>query len=322
MSDPQTFPELTRRQEDILVYIVQSYTSSPEPVSSRFIAENAGLGVSSATVRNEMARLEEMDYITAPHTSAGRIPTALGYRYVVRDLMRDNELSLNDRQYIDHKFDDLPNVLEQWMRRAATVLARTAQTASLVTPPVAENSHFKHMQLISIQGRLALMVLVLQGGVVHQRMLNLAQPVQQTTLTETANHINSFCDGLTGTQIRMKSRQFDELAREAAELAGVVRAELVDRAVFDEAQVVDAEHLATDVNLLVGCLAHQLAGGIDIDVAVHDPVHAIDVHLHQRLAVAHAVAAGLHHRDLGGDPADRGVLGCADTTALLCVGYG
>jgi heat-inducible transcriptional repressor len=223
---------------------VQSYTTSPEPVSSRFIAENADLSVSSATVRNEMARLEDMGYITAPHTSAGRIPTALGYRYVVRDLMRDNELSLNEQQYIEHKFDDLPNVLEQWMRRAATVLARTAQTASLVTPPSSENNHFKHMQLISIQGRLALMVLVLQGGVVHQRMLNLAEPVQQKTLTETAGHINSICEGLTGTQIRMKSRHFDELPREAAELA----ADLMERGSTNRVRVVYRDGLSEIIN--------------------------------------------------------------------------
>lgn len=245
MDTPQTnLPELTTRQEKILSLIVNAYTETPEPVSSKHLTEKFDLGVSSATVRNDMAQLEEMGYIIAPHTSAGRIPTALGYRYVVRELTQNSALSATEQTYIENKFSELPNVLEQWMRQAATVLARTANTASLVTPPVAETNQFKHMQLISIQGRLALMVLVLQGGVVHQRMLNLAEPVTQTTLSETANHINTICDGLTANQIRMKSRQFTELEREAAELA----ADLMDRSSSNPVRVVYRDGLSEIIN--------------------------------------------------------------------------
>lgn len=220
MSDQDlSLPQLTRRQEDILSLIVRAYNDNPEPVSSKQIVEISDLNISSATVRNEMARLEEMGYVIAPHTSAGRIPTALGYRYVVRELMDSNSLAPSDHHYIERKFNELPVVLEQWMRQAATVLSRTAHTASLVTPPLATTSKFKHLELISIQGRLALMVLVLDGGSVHQRMLTLAEPVTQATLSETADYVNSICKDLSPHQIMMKSRHFTELEREVAELA-------------------------------------------------------------------------------------------------------
>lgn len=221
-----TLPELSSRQEHILSLIVQAYSALPEPISSKTLVEQYDLTISSATVRNEMAKLDELGYIAAPHTSSGRIPTAQGYRYVVRHLLDDHTLDRRDRHYIERKFNDLPSVLEQWMRQAAIVLARTTQTASLVTSPMANATMFKHMELISIQGRLALLVLVTEGGSVQQQMLTLVDVVTQHILSEAANTINGICKGLTANQIRMKSRQFNELEREAAELA----AQLIDQA--------------------------------------------------------------------------------------------
>ena len=139
MTEQANLPELSQRQGEILSLIVRAYTESPEPVSSKLLVENYQLTISSATVRNEMAQLEEMGYIAAPHTSAGRIPTALGYRYVVREFMDSNALSTVDHHYIERRFNELPAALEQWMRQAAMVLARTAHTASLVTPPISAN---------------------------------------------------------------------------------------------------------------------------------------------------------------------------------------
>ena len=241
----QDFPELSRRQEEILSLIVRSYTDSPEPVSSKHLVEAYELNFSSATVRNEMARLEELGYIHAPHTSAGRIPTALGYRYIVRNLMDRNALTTSDQHYIESKFSQLPDALEQWMRQAATVLARTVNTASLVTPPVTQTRKFKHVEIISIQGRLALMVLVLQGGAVHQRMLTLAEPLSQPSLSETAEHINTICYDLTANQIRVKSHFLSELEREVTEIA----AELIDRTQSSSVRAVYRDGLSEIINM-------------------------------------------------------------------------
>ena len=240
----QLLPELSSRQAEILSLIVRAYTESPEPVSSKYLVESYTLNFSSATVRNEMAHLEEMGYIAAPHTSAGRIPTALGYRYVVKEMLNTSELSHADQHYIENKFTQLPAVLDQWMRQAATVLARTSNTASLVTPPVAQKSRFKHVELISIQGRLVLMVLVLQGGTVHQRMLTLAEPVTQIVLSESADRINSLCHDLNATQMQMKSRQFNELEREVCEIAS----ELMDKSNSSQLRVVYRDGLSEIIN--------------------------------------------------------------------------
>ncbi len=216
--DDAQLPELTRRQEEILSHIIRAYTNSPDPVSSKNLAENADLNVSSATIRNEMAVLEELGYVTAPHTSAGRVPTENGYRYFVKRLIKASDLPASEQTHIAEIFHDSPLVTEQWMRRAATILARTVNSAALVTPPIAETSRFKHIEVISIQGRLVLIVLVLHGGAVHQQMYNLADPISQPQLSEVAARINSLCMDLNSNQVRMKSVQLQALDREIADV--------------------------------------------------------------------------------------------------------
>ncbi len=225
-SDDTSLPELTRRQEEILSLIVRAYTQHPEPVSSKYLVETFSLSYSSATVRNEMAALEELGYITAPHTSAGRIPTQNGYRYFVGRLISPTELTLPDQAHITEKLQSTPLATENWMRIIATVLARTSQSAALVTPPTGETSLFKHIELISIQGRLILLVLVLQEGSVHQQMLTLAEPVPQPRLSEIAALINSVCGSLNATDVRMKGITLPQLDREIVDVV----ADLMERA--------------------------------------------------------------------------------------------
>lgn len=255
MDETAQIPELTRRQEHILSLIVKTYSHNPEPVSSRTLVEQYELGISSATVRNEMAYLEEMGYIVAPHTSAGRIPTARGYRYFVRELLNNSELSLVEQKHIESRFRALPTVLEQWLRQAATVLARTASSASIVTPPVSQNRQFKHLELISIQGRLALMVLVLQGGTVHQRMLSLADSLSQVALSETADRINRLCNGLKATDLRVKAHTLPLLEREVVELA----ADLMDRGTTSQARQIYRDGLSEIINTFPDSLGAQQA---------------------------------------------------------------
>jgi len=239
-TDDAALPELTRRQEEILSLIVRAYTQSPEPVSSKFLVETFDLSVSSATIRNEMAVLEDLGYIASPHTSAGRIPTETGYRYFVKRLLNASDLGAAEQSRIAEKFQNSPMETEQWLRLAATILARTVQSAALVTPPVAETSRFKHLELISIQGRLVLMVLVLHGGNVHQQMLTLAEPVPQTVLSDVGSRINELCLNLTANEVRMKSVQMQLLEREVADLA----AEVMDRADSNQVHLIYREGLS------------------------------------------------------------------------------
>lgn len=247
-SDSAALPELTRRQEEILSLIVRTYTQTPEPVGSKFLVETYALNLSSATIRNEMATLEEKGYIVAPHTSAGRVPTENGYRYFVKRLLSSGDLSAAEETRIAEKLAASPLATEQWMRLAATLLARTARSAALITPPIAETSRFKHLELISIQGRLALLVLVLQGGTVHQQMLNLAEPVGQETLSEVARRVNALCPALVADEVRMKSVQLNPLGREIAELV----ADLLDRADQNQVRLVYRDGLSDIINAFHG----------------------------------------------------------------------
>jgi heat-inducible transcriptional repressor len=146
-------------------------------------------------VRNDLAALTEMGYLRQPHTSAGREPTEIGYRYFVQRLIGETELPIAEQNTISHQFYQTRGDIEHWMRLAASVLAQHGRGASLVTVPRQELARFKHLELIATQGRLVLLVLVLGGGEVRQQMLTLAEPVSQEALSATAQRINAMCAG-------------------------------------------------------------------------------------------------------------------------------
>lgn len=239
-SDAPVFPSLTPRQEEILALIIRVYSQSPEPVSSKFLSEKLSSHVSSATVRNEMAVLEDLGLIYAPHTSAGRVPTENGYRYFVRFLIQANSLSVADATAIQTHLETAPLATEQWLNAVASALSRTTQAAALVTPPKADTSRFKHCELIAIQQRLVLMVLVLNQGAVHQHMLTLSETVAQARLSEVANRLNGACMDASADDVRARLGQFTALERELAELV----AEIMDRSSSEPARLVYRDGLS------------------------------------------------------------------------------
>jgi len=198
--------DLTPRQQLILGLVVRDYVASAQPVGSRTV-EAYGLGVSSATIRNEMAHLEELGYLAQPHTSAGRVPTEKGYRYFVERLMRESHLGVEEQRTIRHQFHQVGVDLEQWMRLAASVLARTVQSAAVVTSLRMEQSRLRHLELISIHETMALLIIVLEGGIVRQQMLALEEPVNQDTLKQIANRLNDLCSGASANRIALRRSQ-------------------------------------------------------------------------------------------------------------------
>ena len=211
--------QLTPRQQTILGLVVREYVKSAAPVSSRVLVEDYGLQVSSATVRNELALLEEMGYLTHPHTSAGRVPTPKGYNHFVERLLGETELPLQERRTIAHQFHQARPDFEQWMPLAASVLARSTNGAALVTAPQAAQARYKHLQLISTQGRSVLLVLVLQGGVIKQQMLNLVELLDQQSLNEASDRLNQICNGLTTAEIESRIHMLPQFE---ADVAGLV----------------------------------------------------------------------------------------------------
>ncbi len=213
------FSPLTERQEYILGLMVRSYVESGLPVGSKSLVERYDLDFSSATVRNELAVLDELGYLEQLHTSAGRIPTEMGYRYFVQRLIGEFELPLEERQMIRHQFHQARLDLSQWMRLSAAVLAHTSRGASIVTSPRPMTQRFRHVQLISTQGRLVLMILVFYGGEVLQQMLTLAEPVPQSQLTATAERLNGLFEEASYGEVQARQRILeDELERDVTRL--------------------------------------------------------------------------------------------------------
>lgn len=212
------FPPLTERQQYILGIVVRSYIETGIPVGSKTLVEQYELDVSSATVRNEMAALTELGYLTQLHTSAGRIPTEMGYRYFVQELLGEFRLPFDEQEMIRHQFHQARLELSQWVRLAAAILARTSHGASFVTAPQIRPNRFKHLQLISTQGRLVLMILVLFGGDVNQQMLTLAEPLTQTRLSHAADRLNNLFSNATYNDVLARFPMLDALELDVARL--------------------------------------------------------------------------------------------------------
>lgn len=192
----ETMSELTERQKTLLLLIIRDYIETAQPVGSKRLVEHYHLRSSPATIRNEMGALTEMGYLRQPHTSAGRVPTEEGYRYFVSQMMNQAELSPSIQATISHQFYQARPGMDQWMTLAASVLAHQTQSVSVVTAPHAEKAKYKHVELISTQGRQVLMVLVMAGGEVSQQILTLAEPVAQERLSQTAARLNGLLLGL------------------------------------------------------------------------------------------------------------------------------
>jgi heat-inducible transcriptional repressor len=211
--------ELSDRQKILLTLVIHDYIRSAQPVGSQHLVEHYKLDMSSATVRNELAALTEMGYLRQPHTSAGRVPSEEGYRYFVGRLLQQTELPANTRRTISHQFYQSRQDLEQWLRLAASVLAHQSRGASLVTAPHSDQSHFKHMELISIRGRQVLMVLVLVGGEIHQQILTLAEPVSQEQLSATASRLTQLCQNSSVETMASYKSQLDALGQDVLAMA-------------------------------------------------------------------------------------------------------
>jgi len=188
--------ELTDRQKTLLLLIIRDYIDTAQPVGSKRLVEHYQLELSPATIRHEMSALTEMGYLRQPHTSAGRVPSEEGYRYFVSQMMHNAELPVSVQHTISHQFHQSRADMDEWMTLAASILAHQSQGVSMITAPHAEQARYKHVELISTQGRQVLMVLVMVGGEVSQQILTLAEPVTQERLSQTATRLNALLAGL------------------------------------------------------------------------------------------------------------------------------
>jgi len=194
---------LSPRTETILKSIVGQYITRAIPVPSQSILSDYALGVSSATIRNEMAHLEQEGYIIRPHPSAGSIPSDKGYRYYVESLS-DINLPLAEQRLISHLFHQVEEELEKWLNLASTVTARLAQNVAVVTIPKPADCQFKYLELVALQDSLVLVVLILQGARIKQQLITFDTDISQPDLSAMAIKLNSAYSGLTSSQISAK----------------------------------------------------------------------------------------------------------------------
>ena len=205
---------LKSRTSTVLNILVKEYIDSATPIASEDIVRRSPWKVSAATIRNEMAELEEGGYILRPHISAGGIPSDKGYRFFVESLEDSPELPEALRHEIRDRFSGAPSHQETWVQLAAAVLSRMAGNMAIVTLPRATFSRIKQVQLIYIQEFLALLIVVLQQARVRQQLLPLEGPVTQDELSEVSNKLNDGLSGLTYTEIHGKQMEltpFEEM---------------------------------------------------------------------------------------------------------------
>jgi len=194
---------LDERKKRILQSIIDDYISTAEPVGSRTVARKHELGLSSATIRNEMADLEEMGYLTQPHTSAGRIPSDKGYRFYVDQLMKQSELTMEEIYSIKSAMDTKINELSQLLKQVSVAMSKITKYASMAALPEKKNSVLKAVQVVSVEKGKALVVVITNSGTIKNSLINISETVLPEHLVYVSNIFNEKLSGLTIGQINM-----------------------------------------------------------------------------------------------------------------------
>jgi len=192
---------LDDRKRRILQAIIDDYIDTAEPVGSRTVARKHELGLSSATIRNEMADLEEMGFLAQPHTSAGRIPSDKGYRFYVNELMRERVISAEEAECIKQALEIRINEMNQLIRQASMILSKITKYTSIATAPQLKKSILKAVQVVPIQQGRALVIVVTNANVVRNSFIKIPDNVTADMLIMMSNMLNNKLNGLTMDQI-------------------------------------------------------------------------------------------------------------------------
>ncbi|HWJ03297.1 MAG TPA: heat-inducible transcriptional repressor HrcA [Verrucomicrobiae bacterium] len=208
--------EMDERKRKVLQAIVLDYIATAEPVGSRTIARKFDLGVSSATIRNEMADLEDMGLIEQPHTSAGRIPSNSGYRYYVDCLMQKTSLSEKEKTVIEDIIFQKIKKIQGLVHETSRLLSQVTNLTSMVLTNQQGGGVFHQVHLLPYQPAKALMVVVKDGGAVENHIIDVAEGTTQEDLLRVSNLLNHRLKGLTHEHIKTKvlGELYSELARQ------------------------------------------------------------------------------------------------------------
>ena len=198
---PPASGALDARKAAILNAVVTEYIGSAQPVGSQHVVESAGVSVSSATVRSDMAALERDGYLAQPHTSAGRIPTDKGYRFFVDQLGGPGTLDPGGRQQVRQFFDHAHGEIEEMLERTSGLLADLTDCTAMVVGPSHESAVVRSVQLVGLGHRLALVVVVLADGAVQKQTLELSDDVDEAVLAEAGGRLAAHALGSPLAQV-------------------------------------------------------------------------------------------------------------------------
>ena len=187
--------ELGERKLQILQAIIDDYIVSDKPVGSRPIENKYGMGISSATIRNEMADLEDMGYLQQPYTSAGRIPSDKAYRLYVDRLMKVKGLSVSEAKYIKEFYAKKTRQIEQVIFQTAKILSDITKYTAVVLTPQLNKALIKHIQLVSLDSACALLVIVTSSGIIKDAIIDIPEDISPEYLNRISNMLTSVYKG-------------------------------------------------------------------------------------------------------------------------------
>ncbi|RJQ92039.1 heat-inducible transcriptional repressor HrcA [Amycolatopsis panacis] len=295
------------RRFDVLRAIVADYVSNQEPVASKSIVERHNLGVSSATVRNDMAVLEEEGYIAQPHTSAGRIPTDKGYRLFVDRLSEVKPLSGAERRAIT-SFLDSGTDLDDVLRRSVRLLAQLTRQVAVVQYPMLTNTVVRHLEIVPLTPARLMLVLITDSGRVDQRTVDLGDVITEEAVLRLRTVLNG---ALTG-------RRLTEAAVNVAELPDGAPAELRDPLIRICTALVEtmAEH--PEERIVLGGTANLTRNVADFPGSLRQVLEALEEQVVVLKLLAAARNPGAVTVRIGEENEDEQMR----STSVVSIGYG
>jgi heat-inducible transcriptional repressor len=293
------------RRLAVLRAIVEDYVATEEPVGSKALVERHGLGVSPATVRNDMAALEEEGFITQPHTSAGRVPTDKGYRLFVDRLTSLKPMSTAEKRAIATILDGAVD-LDDVVQRSVRLLAQLTRQVAVVQYPTLSRSTVRHIEMVSLTPSRLLVILILSTGRVEQRLVELDTTLDDAELGELRSRLNVAAAG-----------------KVIAEATAALRAAVPERDGGTTAAVVDtlveafSDH-RSDERIAVGGAANLARFGDSFDVAVRPLLEALEEHVVLLKLLGEAHTGGAVTVRIGAE----GPYAELAATSVVATGYG
>ena len=193
---------MENRKQAILRAVVHEFTTSAVPVGSQALQSRYFVNLSSATIRSELAELADLGYLTQPHTSAGRVPTDSGYRYFVDFLMELEPISDPVKAFIQDELRKAPTDVEGLVEKAAMTVAAVTQNASVASAPQGAPARIKHVDLVSLEPMEVLLILLLEGNLLRQQVVNTTETATQAQLTKLAAKLNHSLSGHASDEAR------------------------------------------------------------------------------------------------------------------------